>query len=281
MFGFYPLLALLLLDEDSAIAVPRPDQEADQARRHRTGGLIPWYLMNEIRIRTGLTEPNIDILTGADLHGGRTYLQRALRGFDSLGIYQVLLPLALVSLPMIEKNFRRIAYLMVFPYTILWLFLFSYEARNLAMVFPFLAITVGLGLYRLLEISLGWAEKLKLPGLRIVFYLIPIALLLVGAGQVLTDAKLTSMQIEDQKNALLTNLNHRLYDLFAEEGAAGPIMTQYPLEFLPELGDYKIPEPFSIYKEFYQNFSAHPEAQLLPRLGQLRQRCGHRSDCHL
>ncbi|MFN2146253.1 MAG: hypothetical protein ACK2T7_12945 [Anaerolineales bacterium] len=261
MFAFYPLLALLLLEEDLPSPLIERIKKLIKPVAIGLALLIPWYLMNEIRIRMGLNEPNIDILTGADLHGGRTYLERAIRGFDSLGIYQVLLPLALISLPLIEKNFRRVAYLMVFPYTILWLFLFSYAVRNLAMVFPFLAITVGMGLYRLMEISLGWGEKIKLPALRTVFYLIPIFLLVIGAGQILTDEKLTAMQIEDQKSALLPNLNHRLYDLFAEEGAAGPIMTQYPLEFLPELGDYKISEPFTIYKEFYQNFSAHPEAR--------------------
>lgn len=261
VFAFYPLLALLLMEEDPAQPLLERIKKLVKPVAIGLAVLLPWYLMNEIRLMTGLAESNIGILTGADLHGGRTYLQRAIRGSESLGIYQLLFPLALVSLPLIEKNFRRVAYLMVFPYAILWLFLFSYEARNLAMVFPFLAITAGLGLYRLLQISLGWGEKLKLPGLRLVFYLIPVALLLIGAGQVLTDDRLTSLQIEDQKSALLPNLNHRLYDLFAEDGAAGPIMTQYPLEYLPELGEYKIPEAFSVYKEFYQNFSAHPEAR--------------------
>jgi len=261
VFAFYPLLALLLLKDDPAATLMERIKKLVKPVAIGLLILLPWYLMNEIRLMTGLAEPNIGLLTGADLHGGRSYLQRAIRGFGTLGIYQYLFPLALVSLPLIKKNFRWIATLMVFPYTIIWLFMFSYAERNLAMVFPFLAVTVGLGLYRFLELCLGWGEKLKLPRLRIVFYLIPIALLLIGAGQILTDDKLTSMQIEDQRNALLTNLNHKLYNFFAEEGNAGPIMTQYPLEYLPELDAYKIPEAFSNYQEFFENFSAHPEVQ--------------------
>ena len=69
------------------------------------------------------------------------------------------------------------------------------------------------------------------------------------------------MQISDQKDALLSNLNQELFNYFEDQGKYGAIMTKYPIDYLPYLGDYKISEPFSIYKEFYENFVTHPEAE--------------------
>jgi hypothetical protein len=38
-------------------------------------------------------------------------------------------------------------------------------------------------------------------------------------------------------------------------------MTQYPIQYLPYLEDYKVNEPFTIYKEFYEKFYSHPEVE--------------------
>jgi len=165
----------------------------------------------------------------------------------------------LAALPVIDKHFRRVAALMIFPYSFIWLFLFSIFVRNLAMVFPFLAMTAGLGIYAFLELGLKLTDRIGLPRLKVGFTFIPVLLILIAFSQVVTDSKLAELQISDQKNALLYRMNQRIYDLFEKENAAAPIMTQYPLEYLPDLGAYKIPESFTVYREFYENFSLHPE----------------------
>ena len=129
------------------------------------------------------------------------------------------------------------------------------------MVFPFLALAAGLGMEGLIDFSLGLLQKIRLQKLKAVYVLIPVALLFIGLSQIFTDEKFTQLQIEGQKEALLVNLNEQLYAYFDSEGDYGTIMTQYPLEYLPILQDYKIAEPFAIYEEFYENFSAHPETE--------------------
>jgi hypothetical protein len=259
VFGFYPLLALLLVLDDSS--KPLIDRIKKLIKPVGLGLLIllPWYLLNESRILLGLNSTNVEVLVSSARHSGRDYGARAIRAVDILGIYKFLFPLALASLPVISKKFRWIGALMIFPYTIIWMFLFSIFARNLAMVFPFLAMIVGMGVYSYLDLCLKLSERIKLPQLRVVYYFILLLLILIGASQVINDAKLSTLQTEEQKNALLYKTNQQLYAYFEDQGGYAPIMTQYPIEHLPELGPYKIPEPFAIYKEFYENFTAHPE----------------------
>lgn len=129
------------------------------------------------------------------------------------------------------------------------------------MVFPFLALAAGLGLDGLADFLLEVFHKIKLYKLKVAYVFIPVAFLFIGLSQIFTDQKLTDLQVEEQKEALLVNLNNQLYAYFDSRDEYGKIMTQYPLQYLPMLEDYKINEPFTIYKEFYYNFRAHPEAE--------------------
>lgn len=262
IFVFYPLLAILIINDRS--------QQNPFAERIKAlikplliglAVLLPWYLLNETRILLDLNSTNVEFLMSAERHSGRSYIERFTRAFSILEYYAWLFPFVLVTLPLIPKKFRQISLITIFPYTIIWAFLFSIFERNLAMVFPFLALAAGLGMEGLIDFSLGLLQKIRLQKLKAVYVLIPVALLFIGLGQIFTDEKFTQLQIEGQKEALLVNLNEQLYAYFDSEGDYGTIMTQYPLEYLPILQDYKIAEPFAIYEEFYENFSAHPETE--------------------
>lgn len=259
VFVLYPLLALLIVEDNSTDSLKTRISKLLKPMAIGFLVLAPWYTFNEVQILLGLNESNMAFLAGAERHSGRSYWERAVRAVELMGIYKFLFPLAIAALPVIDKHFRRVAALMIFPYSIIWLFMFSIFVRNLAMVFPFLAMTAGLGIYAFLELGLKLTDRIELPRMKVGFALIPVLLILIAFSLEVTDAKLAELQINDQKNALLYKMNHRLYDLFEEENAAAPIMTKYPLEYLPDLGAYKIPEPFTIYQEFYENFSLHPE----------------------
>jgi len=262
IFAFYPLLAYLLVTDN--MMYKNTNERLRIIFKPILLGLIvllPWYIFNETRIILGLNSTNVLYLMSADRHNGRTYLERVIRAFEILEIYSFLFPFVLITFPLIQKKFRQIALIIIFPYTLIWAFLFSIFPRNLAMVFPFLGITAGLGVEGLINFTLGLGEKVKLQRIKSVVYLSIFIMLILGAGVVYTDQKIYDTQIEEQKEALFPGVNIKLYEFFENEGFYGPIMTKYPIRYLPHLEKMEIREPFTSYKEFYDNFSAHPEAK--------------------
>ncbi len=108
---------------------------------------------------------------------------------------------------------------------------------------------------------LGWVEKVKLHRVKSIVYLLIFITFIPGLSVVMTDQKIYNAQIEDQKDALLFRVNEKLYAFFDEVGEYAPILTEYPVRYLPDLENKQIEEPFASYPEFYENFSAHPEAK--------------------
>lgn len=261
VFGFYPILALLLVLNDSSETLTVKIKKLIKPVALGLLILLPWYILNESRLLLGLNTPNVGYLMSADRHSGRSYLERAVRAMNSLGIYKYLYVLVLVTLPLITKRFRRLALIMIFPYTIIWMFLFSIFTRNLAMVLPFLALASGIGSYELLDLFLRLGERIKVQRLKAIYYLVPLVIMIFGFGRHFSDIRLSEIQITSQKDALLTKLNQRLYDYFEDQEEFGVIMTHYPIQYLPYLEDYKLDEPFTIYKEFYEKFYSHPEVE--------------------
>jgi hypothetical protein len=217
VFGLYPILALLLVLND--ISEPLTDRIKKLIKPVALGLLIllPWYILNESRLLLGLNTPNVGYLMSADRHSGRSYLERAVRAMNSLGIYKYLYVVVLVTLPLITKRFRRLALIMIFPYTIIWMFLFSIFTRNLAMVFPFLALATGIGSFKLLDLFLRLGQRIKFQRLKAVYYLVPLVIIIFGFSRHFSDIRLSEMQTASQKDALLTKLNQRLYDYFEDQ----------------------------------------------------------------
>lgn len=262
VFTLFPLLAILILT-DSMQHKDNRDRLTIILKPFITGliVLLPWYAFDGARIILGLNRVTVMTLMSAELHADRTYIDRFVRAFEMLGIYTYLFPFVLITLPLIPKIFRQIALIMIFPYTIIWAFLFSITSRNLAMVIPFLGLVAGLGAQGLLDTILGLLEKVKLHRIKTVVYLLLLIALILGIGVVITDQEIYAAQVEDQKNALLPRVNQKLYAFFEQVGVYEPIMTQYPISVLPYLEDLQIHEPFAIYEEFYANFAAHPEVK--------------------
>ena len=115
--------------------------------------------------------------------------------------------------------------------------------------------------FKLLDLFLRLGQRIKFQRLKAVYYLVPLVIIIFGFSRHFSDIRLSEMQISSQKDALLTKLNQRLYDYFEDQEEFGVIMTHYPIQYLPYLEDYKLDEPFTIYKEFYEKFYSHPEVE--------------------
>lgn len=152
-----------------------------------------------------------------------------------LGKYKWFFLLTLIGLPFVEKRYRLLLPLYIWPLTIIWATTFSYDARNLAPVLPFVSLLAGLS-----AAGIGkFAAKIisKTPAGRIPAVVLG---LLAAAAAVFTlirlypDAKLIEDQKTQQKALFGERLNQELlYDVFGEEHSGSDIYTDYPAQFLP------------------------------------------------
>ena len=223
--------------------------------------LLPWYVYNETQILLGNNFSNVAKLIGAERHSDRSYFERAVRAIEMLKEYVYLFPFALFSLPFIPKQFKKISVLMIFPYSLIWLFFFSIFERNLAMAFPFLALTAGLGVDYLSNFVLGLLERIKFNRIRAFLWLIPLIFILSISSFLITDEELQNKQFEEQKNVLIPPVNKKLYRFFDEREEYGVIMTAYRLNYLPILDEYFIQDEFIDYEETYEKFESNPEIE--------------------
>lgn len=264
MFIFYPLLAFLLVTDEMELETFW-ERVKILIKPTLLGFaiLLPWYLLNEYNILIGINNTNVDSLVSANRHSGRSAIERFMRSFEILEKYAYLFPFVILTLPLIPKKFRQISLITIFPFTIIWAFLFSIFPRNLAMVFPYLALAAGLGAEGLMNFVLKIFEKIKLHRSSILIWIFVIIIAIASLSLYFNDQKLTDLQIASQKEALLYNINHKLYDYFDEVGGFGTVMTYYPIKVLPGFEDFYLRDQFKIYKETYESFAAHPEVEYL------------------
>ncbi|MHB8089234.1 MAG: hypothetical protein ACYDH2_13390 [Anaerolineaceae bacterium] len=152
--------------------------------------------------------------------------------------------------------------LIIIPFSIGWIFLFSYESRNLDLIIPLLGIALGVGLQKVLELDV---DRIKLffqkripfaithfiskfvnrlfhlllsTKMWILLLFIPLIFILpkwASDNRLITNSLIKQRLIGDPP------VNQLLYDYKEEYGLNGKIVTSYPyLGFLPELDQYYI-----------------------------------------
>ncbi|MBQ6505453.1 MAG: hypothetical protein IJI57_16230 [Flexilinea sp.] len=152
-----------------------------------------------------------------------------------LGKYKWVFLLTLIGLPFIEKRYRLLLPLYIWPLTIIWATTFSYDARNLAPVLPFVSLSAGLSLAGIGKFSgkiICKTSAVRIPV--VVFGLLAGAAAVFILIRLYPDAKLIEDQKTQQKALFGERLNQELlYDVFGEEHDGFDIYTDYPAQFLP------------------------------------------------
>jgi hypothetical protein len=179
LVGLYPLLCYLLDQKNF-----RTGTKFGVARKVASLYLLlfiltaPWYLYTAAKIAAGREKSEIGYVTH-DIYQGRSVLGRLadfllklntkldstlgplaisqeLRHFAFLGLVAFLVAVcaalcyfALASFP--DRLCRLLLILIVVPYFCLWAAFFSYDFRNMTLLFPFLGVAVGNGMYRRLR----------------------------------------------------------------------------------------------------------------------------------
>jgi hypothetical protein len=241
-----------------------------------TGIIVgPWYVYKEIQIAKGIEKSELSMLTQKQ-HGNRTsYGERLIYGFKRIvnarGIPNVEFfiygGLFLMLLSLFHKRIRYITLFIVFPFTLIWVFLFSYDYRNLTLAFPFMALSMAYGFDFLAKkfisrpgkkppkhgipetapkVSLIKWQNLRLPKYNIS--ILPLAgvitaLLVLLNFTIFKKESIIKNQLTQLKNIGDIRLNEKLYRYYEENGLAGRVFSRYPYyKYLPVLRDYWAPE---------------------------------------
>jgi hypothetical protein len=258
----YPLLAYLV--------VLRSGREWTRSEKTRTLLLglgialllcVPWYTYKQVQIVRGLDANNVEYVTSGIYHGA-SVVDRLSHALQSLDKYAILLALMIPALFLLEGAYRWLVILLVIPFSLIWAGYFSYDTRNLALIFPVWGLAAGLCLERLFKIGFALALRLKLERLKAYVGVALLLLVLIGSSFVFTAASLKEKQTTQQKQIFNASLNAQLYDYIGQVGKPIKILTSYPVEYLPGLENIEVNYSFNDYASFNQQIS-QPEIDYL------------------
>ena len=170
----------------------------------------------------------------ANAYDSTNLLDRLFYAFKSLEKYMVLFAFLIPATLLLNRKFKLLILAFVIPFTFTWAILASYDTRNLALVYPLVAISCGLSLQSIIDFCLSCLEKLRLghwPS-----WLLPLVFIAsVGTGGILfTRQKITGAWVEKQKLIFSPVLNEQLYSLNFDNDCRF-VLTNYPVRFLPGL----------------------------------------------
>jgi len=231
--------------------------------------IAPWYIYKEIQIRTGLETSEIQRVTSLVLDrqtfsqiiisAGNLFIE-TLKNYYLPKTATFILLLILLAFSYKDKFWGRICSLIVIPFSLGWVFFFSYENRNLDMIIPLMGIGSGVGLHHLLELNddrikgffqkefpllithfvagiIKWILKF-VSSLRLWYFLLLIPIIFVLPHWI-SDSRLINNSLVKQRFIGDYYVNEKLYDYKEEFGLDGKILTTYEyLGFLPELKEY-------------------------------------------
>jgi len=239
--------------------------------------IVPWYAYMEYQILAGINSSNIQYVTEG-IYEGQTLIERFAAAFAFLGNYGYLFAFAFVSILVLDDRFRAIVLLLIFPFSILWALFLSYEVRNLAIVFPLLSMTTGVAVEEWLRHPPAWIgkpldrfsrwmstktltiRKIRMP----VFSVLLLGVIVLGAGSfVLKDEQIVERQIDQQRQIIKPTLNEKLYRYFGHSGGPQPVITDYPINWLPDLEGLRRYDSFQDFDTFHQTLLKFPDVELL------------------
>lgn len=225
--------------------------------------VVPWYAFIEFNILTGRSASNIEYVTQG-IYAGQSYWQRFLAAMESLGGYAYWFAFLILSLFVVSSEFRHIILLIILPFSALWAVYLSYEYRNLAVALPLIAMSAGVAIEawgKYLQRVLGrWRNKIKLP----VYIPLVLMLALLGATSLAFNSEhLLSRQLIAERKMFRPLLNQSLYAYLAGHGGPQPVISNYPLGWLPDLEGMWRYDRFDDFTIFEQNLENFDDAELL------------------
>jgi hypothetical protein len=227
-------------------------------------GLVgSWYVMKEIQIQLRIDGSEITWVTGG-VHAGRGPLQRVLYAgvllgripyLGALGLPALVVGAALVALALRDRLQRVIVLGLVLPFAAIWLFLYSYDTRNVSLVVPLIALALC---HALPARAIPWAPT-RVEALAAA----AVAVGVVGAV-VYSEEAASKRQIAHQRQVGDPEVNQALYAYFEENPMHGKVHTAYQtFGFLPGFRDRMIVHGDPLRLQDLEAADANPEVGYL------------------
>ena len=212
---------------------------------------LPWYVFKQIAFQVGLDRPEIFDLAvvAADTHRNIGLLAQMREALSTFDWYVGLFPLVILGVVFLQPLYRWLVLLVVLPYTLLWSWAASYDARNLSIMLPILGLTAGLSIDQLLQLGLKLLHPLALNRWKL-FVLIPLILIaLFAMNYYLPASRLMKQQDVLQKQLFSPQKNALIYKLVVNEPEVR-ILTNYPIRYLPGLENVQAAFDYTDYNVF-------------------------------
>ena len=223
----------------------------------------PWYIYKQIQIELGVDESEVTWVT-QDIFAGKSKSERLsagtlnfteavtdfefLKSFSEPSRHRIKVLVAILFgviafLSVFSFYGRNSLFLVVLPYFLMWGWLFSYDLRNVTLLLPFLALSIGIGGIVLLHgLSVVFSYLVLSTQRKILFFaVVPLSLL------VLLSVKYDSYYLfgkEREKASTLLGdavLNARLYKLYGSDQSSRKTLSGYVfLGYLPEIKQHYV-----------------------------------------
>ena len=221
--------------------------------------VLPWYLPVAINALKDFSQSGFSTYIGfsAQVQNSASPFLRVGQAFLHLGKYMGLYLFLLPALFLVKRNFRWLILIFIIPFSILWGIIASYDERNLCITFALVAIVCGLGIETLLEYVWQLLDRVRFGRLGVLWLALLIALPLGYFAWKFNDEKLTKIWTDAQSQIFSPEINAQLYALDRSNPQCGKILTNYPVDFLPDLEGMEINSYFNDYA-YYEKYIADP-----------------------
>jgi len=205
--------------------------------------VIPWYLYKQVLIWQGLEKSEIQMIVGATGHAFNyiSTKDQLLEITKLLGKYFYLLILLIPLSFFVEPMIRAFILFLVFPLFMGWGIFASYDFRNLAIALPVFGICSGISLDHVFNYGFNILKKVSIGKLKIKYYLLILSVLITITGFYFFPYDLLQRkQLEKAMNTFSPSTNEKLVSALKGEKNDYLIMTNYPMENLPDMAGKKI-----------------------------------------
>ncbi len=241
VFIVYPLMVLTVAQGEAGSSYDKIDAKL----LGKAVGLVllivfPWYIYKWAQIHMRLDSSEMLYVT-TTIHGGKSIAERIFVAIGKIwdnSHLAVYVGVAAILVAYFHRMARKINILLVVPYIIIWMVFFSYDIRNLTLIFPFMAMNLCLGsasLFSSLRIRPGQSIQARrfLESLAVIknvnfsfVVMIFLAIVMAFASQ-WTNDEIMEKTIHRRMKVFLPSINDELYRLKAEGIITGRILTNY------------------------------------------------------
>lgn len=215
--------------------------------------VLPWYLYKQVQIWRGIEDSEVQMIIGATEVAFKSVsvLAQLEQIIASLGKYFYLFIFVLIMSIFTKPVIRGLVWLLVFPLFVSWSLFASYDYRNLALVLPIFSICSGVSIQILIDNLFKLSKKLSFTRISAALIIIFLALLVLFLGVFFfTNDVLIDQQFNEGMQAFSPTINQTVFEETRNIDGDFSIITNYPIETIPNMNGKKISILFNNHDEF-------------------------------